>query len=341
MPKHDHYLTNINYNLAWCFVSVYEIGNVTRAAERLLMSQPKLHGKIKEFEKQMQSPLFIKHPRGRGVVPTKVADMIYPQVKKALILLNNAEDIAIDFHESSSAYIRFGCQSHLATFVILEYLDKFKQAYPNVQFEIISKPKEDLTNMLINREIDFLIDNGTIVADDIITEKQKVDDNSKFESMVLKLLNNRLFASKDFVNKHGLNTTLTEYDIQKYPPFLQGRAYRTVRKFLNRFNIDPNKITYTSTTETMYHFVLKNWGIGFCMEDFLQDNYRINDIIIFETDFELPKNALTLCYYTDAMDKPTKKFLDGLKNHFLNSNKAVKIISDGLQKSKQLDEKII
>jgi DNA-binding transcriptional LysR family regulator len=54
-----------------CFVSVYEHGSLTRAAEELGYAQPSVSEQIRALEKSLGVQLFRRV--GRGVVPTTVA----------------------------------------------------------------------------------------------------------------------------------------------------------------------------------------------------------------------------------------------------------------------------
>ena len=57
-----------------CFISVYEHGSLTRAAEELGYAQPSVSEQIRALEKSLGVQLFRRV--GRGVVPTTVADTL-------------------------------------------------------------------------------------------------------------------------------------------------------------------------------------------------------------------------------------------------------------------------
>jgi DNA-binding transcriptional LysR family regulator len=53
------------------FLAVYREGSLTRAAQRLSLSQPAVTGQLKTLEAELGRPLFTRLPR--GVEPTPAA----------------------------------------------------------------------------------------------------------------------------------------------------------------------------------------------------------------------------------------------------------------------------
>jgi len=78
-------LKNVDLNLLVIFEAVFSTGNISRAAERLGMSQPAVSNALARLRDQMADPLFVRAPH--GVEPTvKAREMIRP-VREALQLI--------------------------------------------------------------------------------------------------------------------------------------------------------------------------------------------------------------------------------------------------------------
>jgi DNA-binding transcriptional LysR family regulator len=78
-------LKNVDLNLLVIFEAIYATGNISRAAERLGMSQPAVSNALARLRELVDDPLFVRAPR--GVEPTvKTREMINP-VREALGLI--------------------------------------------------------------------------------------------------------------------------------------------------------------------------------------------------------------------------------------------------------------
>ena len=84
----------INLELYRIFYVVAEIGNITKASEKLCISQPAVTKQIKKLENELNTPLFIRTKR--GVILNECGEKIFNNVKQALTLL---EEMISNFTE--------------------------------------------------------------------------------------------------------------------------------------------------------------------------------------------------------------------------------------------------
>jgi len=90
---HRVHVRDLDLNLLHVFSAVHEAGNVSRAAERLGLSQPAVSHALTRLRLALHDPLFVRG--SGGVVPTPKADRFARQVAQALQTL----DVALNENE--------------------------------------------------------------------------------------------------------------------------------------------------------------------------------------------------------------------------------------------------
>ena len=89
-----------------CFLTVYELGSLTAAAEELGYAQPSISEQIRTLEKSLGLQLFRRV--GRGVVPTTVADTLRPHAEATIAAAEEALRAVQRVKAFETGTIRFG-----------------------------------------------------------------------------------------------------------------------------------------------------------------------------------------------------------------------------------------
>jgi len=93
-------LRSLDLNLLTVFEAVYEGGSITRAAERLALSQSATSHAVTRLRETCADDLFVRV--AQGIAPTPVAQRIYPEIKRALDGLRRAVAEARGFDPATS-----------------------------------------------------------------------------------------------------------------------------------------------------------------------------------------------------------------------------------------------
>lgn len=81
-------MREIDLNLLVVFEAIYSAGNISRAADKLNLTQPALSNALARLRKQLDNPLFVRS--GNGVVPTALADEIIEPIRDALFAIEQS-----------------------------------------------------------------------------------------------------------------------------------------------------------------------------------------------------------------------------------------------------------
>ncbi len=135
------------------FIVIAREGNMTRAAERLHISQPALSKQMKELEEELDKKLF-----RRGSASMNLTE-------EGMLLLQRAEDIVAMVDKTVSEFksldditggdIYIGCAESYQIRYIAEAVKTFQAKYPGVRYHLTSGNTEQVAERLNRGQLDF------------------------------------------------------------------------------------------------------------------------------------------------------------------------------------------
>ena len=295
-------IPNLDLNLFKPFIAVYEHKNIARAAEKLFVTPSAISMRIKELSTQLGVTLFVPH--ARGVHPTDEAHKLYTRIIPAIDRLGSSVDSLGEFTAETSCTIHIGIATNIARYVFLDFICDFMTRFPRVKIKINSDAINTLCDMLVKRDIDLLIYRLPIPIehDGIVIEK-------------LCALPKSFFASRDFIQKHGIGTTITREQLATLPLIVPDKMrddaqhiVREINKPLDTF-IDISDLV--GGNELVYEITKKGMGIGYFNDHCVDSRDNISNIHV--QDLTLPTHALAVAYHRDEFKNSTLTFLNELK----------------------------
>lgn len=128
------------------FVTVAEELNITRAAEKLHMSQPPLSAQIKNLESELDTVLFIRGKRQLKL--TEPGQLLYRRAKDILSLTERTKAEVLSMGEGMRGTISIGLVEGMAPDIAAEWFAGFRKEHPNVRFRILDGSTDDLLEKL-------------------------------------------------------------------------------------------------------------------------------------------------------------------------------------------------
>lgn len=124
------------------FITVAEELNITRAAEKLHMSQPPLSAQIKSLEEELDTELFIRGKRRLEM--TESGQLLYRRAKEILSLTEKTRSEIHSMGEGMRGTISIGLVEGMAPNIAAEWFAGFVAKYPNIRFRILDGSTDDL-----------------------------------------------------------------------------------------------------------------------------------------------------------------------------------------------------
>lgn len=144
------------------FVAVVDSGNLSRAADRVAISQPALTRSIKNLEDALGVNLLDRKPR--GVVPTEAGMTLYHHAK---MVLNECNRLKVDvraFQRGLSGTVQVGIAAMFSTHIIDTVAGEMAHAHPGVSMVITQGFFEELLRELMDGRLDVIFANFPPVA---------------------------------------------------------------------------------------------------------------------------------------------------------------------------------
>ena len=133
----------LDFDLLRTFAAIADSGSLTRAGERLLLSQPTISLQLKRLEEQLGRTLVERTPR--RLVLTDDGETLLSYARRILALADEAVARLVD--PGMAGLVRLGTPEDFATTHLSAVLARFAQSHPNVALEVTT----DLTLNLIER----------------------------------------------------------------------------------------------------------------------------------------------------------------------------------------------
>ena len=290
--------SNINYNLYKSFLVVYETKNISRAADILYISQPAVSHNIKELEKQLNIQLFYK--KSNGMNTTSEADILYKYISSAFNSIWKGELTISDMAGLKTGVVKVGIPSYLTVLFLSDIITEFRNKYPNVKIEIVSKPVPDLITMLQTQNIDIVIDSQPI-------SPEKTTTSIKY----LKSYNHCFFTTDKYYSSKSFGID----NINNLPLIIPSQNSEEIKLLKTSVvGLKINPIIEAWTTESMIKLVKEGNGVGYCQEEYIKEELENGSLKKLNLLFTPPKLDIYAGYIVDTLAFAPKKFIEFLSS---------------------------
>ncbi|NYB73753.1 LysR family transcriptional regulator [Sedimentibacter hydroxybenzoicus DSM 7310] len=272
------------------FKMVCEEESITKAAERLFMTQPAVSSAIGELESHLGVYLFDRI--SRRIYLNETGKLFLAKVIKLLELYDGLERNVKELEDNAT--IKIGSSITIANFILPEAIVQFEKIYKNTPTKVIVGNARRIEDMLYNNEIDIGLIEGIIYNEELV----KIPFSS-YKLAIICSPRHKL-ASEESVD---INKLVQERLLLRE----KGSAIRDVfdsALLLDNLKANPEWISINS--QALIHAVKQNLGISVLPKILIEE--EINNGEIFEikvNDFELV-NINHIVFHKDKFQ--TKSF---------------------------------
>ena len=164
-------LRSLDLNLLTVFEAIYELGNVSKAADQLALSQPATSHALSRLRQACGDELFVRGHK--ALSPTPTAKTMYPVIKQALEALRTSLAEATGFDPATSRrHVRLCIPHPMGPFYTLSLRKAVAAVAPGIvaTFDTTSRPV-DLEDSLRDGIVDVAIDWLPVELDPFVNRK--------------------------------------------------------------------------------------------------------------------------------------------------------------------------
>jgi len=272
---------DIDLELYKVFREVAKTGNISKAAERLFVSQSAVSQSIMQLENKIGGKLFDRSVR--GVTLTAEGGVLFSHIDDAIVLIENAQKKFVEMRELKTGSIAIGASDTICSLYLLPILEKFNHRRPDIRVSV--------TNRMTQESIELL----KRAAVDIAFVNLPIENDGSLDVTPVMQIQDCFVAGGRY--RHLADIIMSLGDLAKYPVLMLEKASNT-RKQMDRFllgkGIDIQPAIELGSLSLLSGFAKIGLGVAATIKEDAQDMLDRHELCELTFYDELPKRHVGL-----------------------------------------------
>lgn len=133
--------------------TIYQEGSLTRAAEKLFITQPALSIALRKIEARIGMPLFERNRRPLQLTP--VGELYLKAIRKMHGLEKDLDREVQELKTLQTGTLTLGGSHYLLSYQIPDLLTAYVQKYPKIRLKLVEEASDTLLSLLEKEELDL------------------------------------------------------------------------------------------------------------------------------------------------------------------------------------------
>lgn len=267
----------IDFELYRIFVAVAKEENITKASEKINISQPAVTKQIKNLENQLSLKLFDR--KSKGLSLTLDGKKLYEKLKSPIEEINK-----IDEQVGKEKSINIGTHNHMGSCIFGNVINEYCLKYPNVNLNLICEETFEMMKKLKNKELDIMF-----------SKKDNEDLLDGIKYIKLGYLHDVIIASKESI---FANQELTLENIENqiiYTPRTYAQAVTRIKELTSGKKLKLKNSSY----KTILELASSGKALGLVTREYLDRNdYKKFNLVEVKNTLRL--GAVEFGIYTNS-----------------------------------------
>ena len=287
---------------------IYEEQNLTRAAERLFITQPALTYRILQLEKEFGVAIISK--RGKSIKLTAEGEYLVTYANKLLIDLRKTKDHLANMQNEVQGSLRIGFTSYFGRYKLPPLLKEFIHLYPKIDINVDSGLSSEIFELLLSEDIHVAIIRGDYKWFD---QKHLIDEER------ICIISNEDIQLDQLPQLPRIIPKIERKAAHKYKNYTYSSLHQTIESWWNeRFFAPPNITMKVDSYETCTEMVKNQLGYAIVPSVFVkpEDGLYCTDLITLDGQ-AITRKTWMLYRRTSLHLNVVDRFVEYLKKHYV------------------------
>lgn len=227
--------------------AIVEEGTITRAIDKLHLTQSALSHQLKEAEQQLGTKIFLRI--NKKMVLTKAGEKVYELAQEILDKLSHTELSIRQMLQGEVGEIRISTECYTSYFWLPGLMQQFQLLYPKVELKIVMEATHNPLQKLLSGELDVAITSDPIKNSNIRYDEIFEDEMLAVVPPHHSWAKKKYLKPEDFVDQNLIIHSLPMETV-------------TIHQFfLAPAKVSPKKVTVLPLTEAAVEMVKADMGI--------------------------------------------------------------------------------
>ncbi|MEG0403902.1 MAG: LysR family transcriptional regulator [Anaerorhabdus sp.] len=282
------------------FVTVFQKGSITKAAEALHLAQPAVSLAIKELENYYGICLFDRLTR--KIYPTEAARKLFDYAMPILVMFDEMEENIVNWEALGA--LRIGTTITIGNFILPQVIKLLKKKYPKTKVQVTINNSETIEKLLGDNEVDIALLEGRN------HHKNKVTEIPFFTDELC------LIVSKE--NPLSKRKSIQLKELEKADLLFRenGSAERQlITSLFTANNLVVNPIWESVSTKALVRAVKKDLGVSILPYLMIKDDLKEKDVVRVKIDdVNLVRNFMVIYNQNKYLTETAQAFIELCKD---------------------------
>ena len=284
------------------FFEVAKQGNISKAAESLYISQPAISKTIVRLEDNLNVKLFKRN--SRGVSLTEEGEVLFRHVQEAIHHIEEAENALQKMKDYHIGHLDIGASTTLCRYILLPYLKKFMEEFPNIQINLKNQDSAKNIQVLEAQDIDIAL----VAIPKHLSPNQKVVLEQEVEDIFV--------ASPKYIENlkalHGNNFSLFQNaTVMLMDDKNVSRHY--IDMYIRENQLDFKQVIALNTMDLLIDFAKIDMGISCVIRSFVEKDLENGSLVQIDIAPPIPRRKIGFMYHANNCSKSLESFISFLE----------------------------